>query len=71
MARDGLRTLVVAQKELTRSQYEDFEVNKITINYYINKKINIIKINLETIWDINIFNWVFVLVLYFSQQSQN
>ena len=27
MARDGLRTLVVAQKELTRAQYEDFEVN--------------------------------------------
>lgn len=26
MARDGLRTLVVAQKELTRAQYEDFEV---------------------------------------------
>jgi len=26
MARDGLRTLVVAQKELTRSQYEDFEL---------------------------------------------
>lgn len=27
MARDGLRTLVVAKKILTEEQYQDFEVN--------------------------------------------
>lgn len=28
MAREGLRTLVVAKKALTREQYQDFEVKK-------------------------------------------
>jgi phospholipid-translocating ATPase len=34
MAREGLRTLVVAKKTLTEEQYMDFEVSILYIPYY-------------------------------------
>lgn len=34
MAREGLRTLVVAKKTLTEEQYMDFEVSVLYIPYY-------------------------------------
>lgn len=34
MAREGLRTLVVAKKSLTEEHYQDFEVKKIEKTHY-------------------------------------